>query len=259
MASGRRLREAAPHRLDHRRRGRRRQLPDAGGRVEDGVDGGLRVLRRERQTAGEHLVEHHAQRPEVGAVVDGVAQHLLRRHVEDGSQGAPVLGELFRSEQLGDAEIEDLHRPAVRHQDVGGLDVAVDDPQLVSPRQPLGDLGGDVEGAVERQGAAGDLLLQRLPGVVGHGHEHPAVRGLVDLVDDADVGVLEAGDRLRLLQEARARQGVARQLGGDELDGDLPAELQILGLVDDTHPPLADLLDHPVFGDGLADHRLGRL
>ena len=46
--------------------------------VEDGVDDLHRVLPRERQLAGEQLVEHHAQREDVGARVEVAAQRLLR-------------------------------------------------------------------------------------------------------------------------------------------------------------------------------------
>ena len=45
----------------------------------------------------------------------------------------------------------------------GGLDVAVDDPLLVRPRQPLGDLGGDVEdsepGIVHRDVKPANILV----------------------------------------------------------------------------------------------------
>jgi hypothetical protein len=130
----------------------------------------------------------------------------------------------------------------------------MDDLLLVRPRQPPCHLLGDVRRLAGRQGSAGDLLPQRLPLVVGHGHEHPAVFRLVDLVDDADVGVLEAGDRPRLLEEARPRRGVARQLGGEQLEGDVAPEPHVLRPVDDAHPALADLLDDPVLGNGFTDH-----
>jgi len=57
---------------------------------------------------------------------------------------------------------------------------------------------------------------------------------------------------------AKAFQG-ARVLGyirGKELEGNEPAELRILGLVDHTHPAAAQFLDDAVVRNGLADHVL---
>ena len=39
----------------------------------------------ERVSAGEHLVEDDAEGPDVGALVDGLALRLLRRHVGGGA------------------------------------------------------------------------------------------------------------------------------------------------------------------------------
>jgi len=41
---------------------------------------------------------------------------------------------------------------------------------------------------------------------------------------------------------------------GQELEGNKPAELHILGLVHHTHPSAAQLLDDTVVRNGLADH-----
>ena len=67
----------------------------------------------------------------------------------------------------------------------------MDDPGRVGLRQPLPHLGGDVHGLVHRQRPSGDPLLQRLPLVVGHDEIQLAVVGLADVVDGADVGVVE--------------------------------------------------------------------
>ena len=77
---------------------------------------------------------------------------------------------------------------------------------------------------------------------------------LVDVVDRADVGVLERGGRAGLALEPLERLRVARQLLGQELQRDAAAELQVLGLVDDAHAAAAELREDPVVGDRLADH-----
>jgi hypothetical protein len=49
--------------------------------VDDVVDGGRGELLPEWESAGRHLLEHDAERPDVAALVGGLAQQLLRRHV----------------------------------------------------------------------------------------------------------------------------------------------------------------------------------
>ena len=52
---------------------------------QDGVHGPERAVALERPAAGEHFVEHGAEREDVRAPIDGLAAHLLRRHVPGGA------------------------------------------------------------------------------------------------------------------------------------------------------------------------------
>ena len=103
----------------------------------------------QRQFAGEHFVEHHAQRVDVRAVVHvcGLLD-LLRRHVVRRAHDLPVAGErgvaaASRPEDLGDAEVGDLHPALLVEQDVLRLDVAVDDAFVVRELERLADLRDD--------------------------------------------------------------------------------------------------------------------
>jgi hypothetical protein len=105
----------------------------------------------------EHLVEHAPEREDVRAVVHALAAYLLRRHVSDGPQPSARLRGLdhrgrlrrFREapgcDQLRDPEVEDLDVAVPGDEDVGGLEVAVDDPLLVGSGESLGDLGPDLD------------------------------------------------------------------------------------------------------------------
>ena len=66
----------------------------------------------------------------------------------------------------------------------------------------------------------------------------------------------EAGRRLGLTQKARADLGPERELGGQELDGHLPLEPPVAGLVDDPHSAAADLaVQRIVLGQHALDAR----
>src|SRR5262249_43535387 len=88
-------------------------------------------------------------------------------------------------------------------------------------------------------------LAQFLPLDVLHRHVHQ-VPALADVVDDDDVGVVEAPGGLRLGVEARLVLGhalVAGLLGVDGLDRDHAIEHGVVGAIYDTHRPLAQLGD----------------
>jgi hypothetical protein len=48
---------------------------------------------------------------------------------------------------------------------------------------------------------------------------------------------------------------ILRYLIGQELQGNEATELNLLWLIDDTHPTATQLVNDAVMGDGLADHR----
>ena len=58
-------------------------LENRGDRVGDGVAG-------ERRAAGEHFVEHAAERPDVRPPVERLATRLFRAHVGRGAQDRPL-------------------------------------------------------------------------------------------------------------------------------------------------------------------------
>ena len=75
-----------------------------------------------------------------------------------------------------------------------------------------------------------------------------------DLVDRADVGMVQSGSGLRFALKALEGLRVVGYIVGQELQGDEAAELGVLGLVDDAHAAAAELFDDAVVRDGLADH-----
>ena len=100
----------------------------------------------------------------------------------------------------------------------------------------------------------GDPLLVGLPLVVGHHQIQLAVVRLVDLLDGADVGVVQRRRGLGFQDEPLTGVVVARQLGWQQLKRDMPIEVSIEGLVDDPHPAATQLLQDCVVREGLAFH-----
>ena len=107
----------------------------------------------------------------------------------------------------------------------------------------LADLRGDVDGVVHVEWPTSDALLERLPLVVGHDEIELPVVCLVDLVDGANVGVVQSGRGLGLLEEALLGGLVAGQVGWQQLDRHTPIQPGIVGRVDDAHPAAAQLRD----------------
>src|SRR6202049_4716408 len=77
---------------------------------------------------------------------------------------------------------------------------------------------------------------------------------LRNLINRTDIGMVQgrccAGLPAEAFQNLRVLGNVVRQ----KFQGDETTEHRILGLVDDTHAPAAQLLDDAVVRDGLADH-----
>ena len=100
---------------------------------------GQRVA-RERPTAGQHLIEHAAERPDVRALVDRLAPRLLRTHVRRGPQNDALVRavgrpgwQMRRIDELARArfrqsEVQHFHDAIGSHLDIGRLQIAMNDP-----------------------------------------------------------------------------------------------------------------------------------
>jgi hypothetical protein len=78
--------------------------------------------------------------------------------------------------------------------------------------------------------------------------------GLPDLVDGADIGMIQCRGGSRLPPKPLQSLVISRNFLGQKLQSDKPPKLGIFGLIDHTHPAAAELLNDPVVRDGLPDH-----
>src|SRR5262249_15144066 len=136
--------------------------------ITDRVDELVRRLAAERAAAGEALAGDDAYRPEIRAEIDppGVGD-LLGAHVTQGPEGGargrlrPFAGAGADLADLDDAEVEDLAHAQlvfVDQEDVGRLEVAVDDAHAVRPADRGADIADDGDRLVRGQGPARDPL-----------------------------------------------------------------------------------------------------
>ena len=162
----------------------------------------------------------------------------------DGLVGQDLAGGGF-----GNAEINHLgHRHAVveRDQDVGGLDVPMDDALLVRVLDGVANLHEQLEpllgGQVVLVAVVGDLD----PAHQFHHKEGPARVRRAGVEHLGDIGMVHERQRLALgLEPGDDLLGVHAQL--DDLEGDPAADgLLLLGQIDHPAAALADLLEQLV-------------
>ena len=77
---------------------------------------------------------------------------------------------------------------------------------------------------------------------------------LSDVIDSADVGMVESRSGLGFTPEALQRLLVLSHVLRKKLQGNKTVEPRVLGLINHTHPATTKLLKDAVVGDGLADH-----
>ena len=158
-----------------------------------------------------------------------------------------------RVRELGQTEIQELHMATGTDKDVGGLDVPMKNTLVVCRGERARDLLADLEhlGFVEapfgkpRFQAAS---LQKLQ------HEKRSPFGLFDIVNRADVEVVEGGGETRFTPEAIAGFAIVEQIVRKKLQRNAAAKLRILRSVDDPHATLAQFFQDAILGDNFSLH-----
>jgi hypothetical protein len=155
-----------------------------------------------------------------------------------------------------ESEVQNLGAAAGGDEDVGRLDVAVDDARGVSRIQSVEYFHGDGAQRLHIERTIADALLQRRSVQKLHGDEGAPVL-LADVVDRADVRVVQRGGGARVAPEARPRARIRGELGGQELERDKPLEPRVLRPVDNSHPAAAELSHDAIVGHGPTDQVIG--
>src|SRR6202021_3052856 len=104
-------------------------------------------------------------------------------------RGVGAGGAVFRR-QFGQAKIQNFRVAALGDENVGGLDVAMDDVLGVRRVQTFGNLHRNIQDGFDLDRPAADAVLQRLPVQKLHGDEGLA-GFFADVMNGAGVGVVQ--------------------------------------------------------------------
>ena len=182
-----------------------------------------------------------------------LAAGLFGTHVGWGAGEPGPLADVLLAQRQ--PEVGDVRPAVVVEQDVGRLDVAVDQPLAVGVVQRLGD-GGDESRRLQEREAR---LLQsagQVAAVDELGHdEAQAVVGAADVVDGDDVRVVQAGEDAGLGQVRLDVLGACDQTGMRRLDRDGPVKLLIQRLKDAPEATFSKEFDHAIPADPLGQRR----
>src|ERR1700730_10292066 len=87
-------------------------------------------------------------------------------------------------------------------------------------------------------------------------HDEAQATVLPNLVNGADVGMVQSGSGAGFAAKTFERLRVVRDIVGEELQRDEAAQGGVLGAVDNTHPAAAQLVENSIVGDRLPKNRL---
>ena len=225
----------------------------------------------ERLLAGGQLIEDTAEREEVAARVEFLATRLFGRHVGDSADGGAGTGEehslgideglaakvcMAIGQEFGEAKIENFDGATVGDENVGGLDVTMDDAFFVRGVEGVGELDADVDGARNGEETEGNQFVEGLAFEQLHGDESPAIL-FFDGVNGRNAGMIECGSGAGFAEEAFESLRIAVRVFRKKFQGDAAAEFGVLGFVNDAHAALAKLAEDSVVGDRFVEHERG--
>ena len=214
----------------------------------------------ERRPSGQQLEEERPHRVDVGGGRHRLAEDLFRRSVGGGERLAAelrlALVEGLGLEELGDAEVEQLHPPARSDQNVGWLEIPMDHQLAVRGVDRVRDLDHQLDPSLERRRPLLAPDGDRRPFDILEHEVRVAVVGRTAVEQVGDSGMVQPGENLALTQEPVGDR-LRIEAGPDALDGHLLLELAVgaLGEEDLSHAAFAEAAHQPVGTDRLRFRR----
>jgi hypothetical protein len=164
---------------------------------------------------------------------------LVHRGVQGYVQGRihrTRIGSTPRLSNLGQPKIQNLRVTALGYKQVRRLDVAMHNAFGMRRIERVRHFQAQSQHRFQFHRPRPDAMLQRHPVEKLHGDERLAFF-LVNLVDGADIGMVQRGRRLRFALKATQSLRVVRDFVRKELQSHKAVQLQVFGLIDHTIPP----------------------
>jgi hypothetical protein len=207
----------------------------------------------EQRLAHDDFVQHRAEGPNIGALVDHFAAGLLRAHVRGrahdhsgasrrnahrgGIAGIHFL--LLAVFHRGEAKIENFYDVVGSNQDIGRLQIAVHDSFLVRGFERGGDLLRVIQCGLKRQ-----RTFDRRAGNQLHHQRAHAGRGaglrFFNAVNLRDVGMIQRSQHFGFALETRQPLRIARQRVRQNLDRHRAIQFHIARAIHFAHAPGAE-------------------
>jgi hypothetical protein len=154
-------------------------------------------------------------------------------------------------EGLRQTEVQHLHHAIGPHFHVGGLEIAMHNPQLVRRFDRLGDLRRDRQRVVDRNRSLRDAIRQRRPLNQLHDEGRGAV-ALLQTVNGRDVRMIEPGEHFGFALETCQPLAIGRHGLGQHLDGDGALQVGIGRAVDLAHAAGAEFAGDFIWAESSA-------
>ncbi len=208
----------------------------------------------------QQLVEHHAEGIDIRGGGDGRAGDLFGSRVVRCQSATADQRELrflcpALRQELGDSEVEQQGVTFLGHEDVGGLQIAMDHEVGMCVLDGIQHLPEEIEPRRNRQTAIIAERRQRRTGDILQRQVGLSVFGYAGIEQACDVGMTQAREDLAFASES-LRHDPIHQGRVHEFQSDTTRKQSIrtLGEPDTSHPAPSDERQDPVGAELLADH-----
>ncbi len=168
-----------------------------------------------------------------------------------GVVGCALAGGTGRRHHLRQSKIENLRVPTLGYEQIRRLDVAMNNSFSMGRIETVGNFDREIKYPLQLNSRAQNHIPESLALQIFH-HQKETALVLANLINRANVWMIQCRRSPRLAPEALQRLRIVRQRIRKKLERDETIELDVLGLVDHTHPAAADFAQHAIMRDGLA-------
>jgi hypothetical protein len=153
-----------------------------------------------------------------------------------------------RQAQLGETEIQNLEATVVGDEEIGGLQIAMNNRVIVGSDESRDKLKGEIEEFGFREGTGGELGAERTARNVFHYQEIGAALS-IEIVNGGDIGMIEFRKRAGLIVETMASGFISDGAGMEKLKSNVAVKVGIAGQINDTHAAAANFVEDVVVAE----------